>query len=120
MQPKLTLKYIGAVIEAEKYIDADLINRMSQPELYAALNARGYNWDGSAWRREIEPANGPDTLIRVMGEIDAVNETTMDICAALVARGYRIVAKSAPHKNANGREIRQYLTVAKGDADNGR
>jgi hypothetical protein len=113
MQPKLTLKYIGAVMAAETVIDADLIPRLNQNELYYALGTRGFRWDGSEWRRETTPVQGPDTLIRVMGDIDAANEATLDICAALVAKGYKIVAKSEPHKNANGREIRRYLTVAK-------
>lgn len=114
--PKMTLKYIGACIAAETaVIPGDLLPNMSQPELYAALEARGFTWDGSEWRRGRFQKTGPDTLIRVMGEIEAANQATLDICAALVARGYKIVAKSDPHKNANGREIRRYLTIAKGE-----
>lgn len=117
--PKLTVKYIGAVIAAETFLEGELINRLSYAELYSALQARGWHWDGKAWKRQETAETGPDTLIRVMGEMSAVEETTLNIAAALVARGYRIVKKSELHKNYQGSEVRQYMTVAKGDNDNG-
>lgn len=113
--PKLTVKYIGAVIAAETFLPNDLIQRLSHDELYSSLTARGYRWDGSAWTRQATPVSGPDTLIRVMGDMSAVEETTLNIAAALVARGYRIVKKSDLHKNYDNSEVRQYLTVAKGE-----
>lgn len=114
MPPKLTKKYVEALKVAETILDPQLIERLNHFELYYALGVRGYRWNQESWGQPQPIPNGSDTLIRVMGDIDAVNEATLDICAALVARGYRIVAKSDQHKNVNGRDVRQYLTVAKG------
>lgn len=118
--PRLTQKYVSAVKIAETVLEAQLIARLTHSELYFALVTRGYRWNGREWEKPADNAGGSETLIRIMGEIASVEDATLDICAALVARGYRIVHKSAPHKNAHENEIRQYLTVAKGSGKNGR
>jgi hypothetical protein len=118
MNPKLTAKYVAALRAAEKILDGQLITRLNHFELYYALGTRGYTWNGREWVQPAETATGADTLIRVMGDIDTVNETTLDICAALVARGYRIVKKTEPNKNYDNDGYRQYLTVAKGRLNN--
>lgn len=114
MKNKLTAKYIAALECASHVLDADLIPRLNHSELYFGLLGRGYRWDGKEWTQDKGAEDGPDTLIRVMGQMNAVEDATLDICAALMARGYKIVKRSALHKNFDNSEVRQYLTVAKG------
>lgn len=116
---KMTLKYVAANIAAESFIETALIERMSHDELYSALSARGYRWTGETWERETATLSGPDTLIRVMGDISEVENVTLNIAAALVARGYQIARKTGVYKNYDGNDVRQYLTVSKGVRKNG-
>jgi broad specificity phosphatase PhoE len=109
-----TAKYEAALEVARREFDPRLVQHMTQPELYVAIEARGYRWNTAEWEPTAALESGTDTLIRVMGDMAAVEQTTMEICAALVARGYRIVKLTDPRDNYDGDGVRQYVTVNKG------
>lgn len=96
----------------------------SHAEIYAAMEAACWKWDGSDWSKQDRPVTSSvfgdgETgsgiyRLRLMAHPAECESFTNDVTAALKAAGYKIAEVSEPYPNRRGVGTRVYITLAKG------
>jgi hypothetical protein len=112
MAARMTSKYMMARILGEEFIDSGVLAKMTQPELYAALERKGFQWDGERWQQS-EPSKTIKSPvgIRMSGHLDMVKAAADDVAAALIGRGYDLVSRSGYTPNDDHGTVRHFMTV---------
>jgi hypothetical protein len=96
----------------------------SHAEIYAAMEAACWKWDGSDWSKQDRPVTssvfgdgetGSGIFhLRVMAHPAECVEFVSYVTETLRASGYKIAEVSEPYPNRRGVGTRVYITLAKG------